>query len=195
MFLRWDQNCSFLAYGCLSLIVDFMDSILIVTISGLDRAGLVEQLASVVADHSGNWEHCRMVHLADRFVGLLQIRVNGAAQQALESALRTIEGLDVMLAATKGEPEDASPTGSGLRLELLGSDHPGIVRDVFAALAGANVNVEELHTTTEAAPDSGGMLFRANARLTSQADLDEEALRESLSAIAMDLMVDLKLGE
>jgi len=136
-----------------------------------------------------------MVHLADRFVGLLQIRVSGVNQQDLESALRMIKGLDVMLAATKGEPEDAPSAQSGLRLELLGSDHPGIVRDVFAALAKANVNVEELHTSTEPAPDSGGMLFRASARLAPQADLDQEALRASLSAIATDLMVDLNLSE
>jgi glycine cleavage system regulatory protein len=170
-----------------------MDSILVVTISGPDRAGLVERLASVVADHGGNWEHCRMAHLADRFVGLLQIRVSGVNQQDLESALRMVDGLDVMLAATKGEPEDSSPDRKTLRLELLGSDHPGIVRDVFAALAQENVNVEELHTSTEPAPDSGGMLFRASARLSPQADLDQEALRASLFAIAMDLMVDLKL--
>lgn len=172
-----------------------MDSILIVTISGPDRAGLVEELASVVAEYSGNWEHCRMVHLADRFVGLLQVRVGGVNQQALEAGLRTIDGLDVMLAATKGEPEGAALPDQGLRLELLGSDHPGIVRDVFAVLAEANVNVEELHTSTEAAPDTGGMLFRATARLSPQADLDYNALQSSLSAIAMDLMVDLKLSE
>ncbi|PXA05677.1 glycine cleavage system protein R [Coraliomargarita sinensis] len=172
-----------------------MDSILVVTISGADRAGLVERLASVIAEHSGNWEHCRMAHLADRFVGLLQIRVSGVNQQDLESALRMIDGLDVMLAATKGEAEELTAAQPGLRLELLGSDHPGIVRDVFAALAKANVNVEELHTSTEAAPDSGGMLFRANARLAPQSDLDQQALQAALSDIAMDLMVDLKLSE
>lgn len=172
-----------------------MDSILIVTISGPDRAGLVEQLASVVSEHSGNWEHCRMVHLADRFVGLLQVRVSADMQQELEAGLRTIENLDVMLASTKGDTEPPAVQEAGLRLELLGSDHPGIVRDVFAALAKANVNVEELHTSTEAAPDSGGMLFRANARLSPKSDLDQEALQSALSAIAMDLMVDLKLSE
>ncbi len=172
-----------------------MDSILIVTISGPDRAGLVEKLASVIAGHSGNWEHARMVHLADRFVGLLQIRVDGAQQQDLEAGLRTISGLDVMLAATQGDPEVVPAPERGLRLELLGSDHPGIVRDIFAVLARAGVNVEELHTSTEAAPDSGGMLFRAKARLSPQGELDYEALQQDLSAIAMDLMVDLKLSE
>ncbi|MGB0744366.1 MAG: glycine cleavage system protein R [Opitutales bacterium] len=172
-----------------------MDSILIATISGRDRAGLVEQLASVVAEHSGNWEHCRMAHLADRFVGLLQIRVSGSNQQALEAGLRTINGLDVMLAAARGEPVEAAAPQAGLRLELLGSDHPGIVRDVFSALAKENVNVEELHTSTEAAPDSGRMLFRATARLSPQGEFNQDALQSALSAIAMDLMVDLKLFE
>lgn len=186
---------SFLAPSGQNLSVTHMDSILIVTMSGPDRAGLVEQLAGVVADYKANWEHCRMVHLADRFVGLLQVRVGPAEQQDLEAALRTIDGLDVMIAASSGEPEAVVRAEAGLRLDLLGSDHPGIVRDVFAALAQAEVNVEELHTSTEAAPDSGGMLFRANAQLTPQPDLDHDALQDALSAIAMDLMVDLKLSE
>lgn len=137
-----------------------------------------------------------MAHLADRFVGLLQVRVPAVKQQELESGLRTIKGLDVMIAASEGKPEEGPSSPSrGLCLELLGSDHPGIVRDVFTALARANVNVEELDTFTEVAPDSGGMLFRVNARLAPQSDLDQEALQSALSAIAMDLMVDLKLSE
>ena len=50
-----------------------MRSVLVLTVSGKDRAGLVEQLADLVAANGGNWEHCRMVHLAGRFVGLLQV--------------------------------------------------------------------------------------------------------------------------
>lgn len=184
-----------LAQSSLSPKFEAMDTILVVTISGPDRAGLVEQLAGVVADHEGNWEHCRMVHLADRFVGLLQIRVGGDKQQELESALRRIEGLDVMISTQSGRSEPETASHDGLRLELLGSDHPGIVREVFAALAQAQVNVEELETSTEAAPDSGGMLFRASARLAPQVGLDQEALRAALSEIAMDLMVDLTLSD
>ena len=58
-----------------------MDSVLVVTISGEDRSGLVEELADVIAAHGGNWEHCRMAHLAERFVGLLQVSVAGERQQ------------------------------------------------------------------------------------------------------------------
>lgn len=173
-----------------------MDSVLILTISGIDEVGLVERLADVVAAHGGNWEHCRMAHLAGRFAGLLQVRVSAGDQQELEMALRTIKGLDVMIAAGHAETLAASlaSPGNGFTLELTGGDHPGIVRDVFKSLARFSVNVEELNTSTEPAPDSGVMLFRAQARLSYTGGTDLGQLREELQAIAADVMVDLNLA-
>lgn len=160
------------------------------TISGQDRAGLVEHLAKVIATHHGNWEHCRMAHLAGRFVGLLQISVAGDQQQELEVALRTIKGLDVLIAA--GERSESEPLRQ-FDLEVVGTDHPGIVRDVFKALAQAGVNVEELSTSTVTAPDSGLILFEAKARLLCPPGVDREAIREHLEMIAQDIMVDVSL--
>lgn len=167
-----------------------MHSVLILTISGRDRKGLVEQLASVVAEFNGNWEICRMAHLAGHFVGLLQITVPGDQQQEVEVAIRSIKELDVMISA--GEVSDQGPPNQ-FQLEIVGGDHPGIVRDIFTALAAAKVNVEELATSTEAAPDSGVLLFKAKARL-SGADADQQlVLREELERIASDIMVDVHL--
>lgn len=171
-----------------------MRSVLVLTISGEDRAGLVEQLAEVVAANGGNWEHGRMVHLAGRFVGLLQVSVSGEAQQELEVALRSVDGLDMMIAAGESGAE-FEDVASEFDLELLGSDHPGIVRDVFTALAAAQVNVEELNTRTYSAPDSGGMLFEAKARLSSAPLADRDVIRGELERIAGDLMVDLSLRD
>lgn len=167
-----------------------METVLVLTISGKDRAGLVEQLADVVAAHGGNWEHCRMAHLAGRFVGLLEVSVSGENQQELEVALRTISDLDVMIAI--GELEKPEPMRL-FDLEVVGSDHQGIVRDVFKALALAGVNVEELSTKTVNAPESGRLLFEARARLACGADVDRELIKSNLEAIAHDLMVDVRL--
>ena len=167
-----------------------METVLVLTISGKDRAGLVEQLADVIAAHGGNWEHCRMAHLAGRFVGLLEVSVSGENQQELEAALRTIEDLDVMIAVG----ELAVPESLHLfDLEVVGSDHPGIVRDVFKALAAAGVNVEELSTKTTNAPESGRSLFRALARLACGPGVDRDVIQQNLEAIAQDLMVDVRL--
>ena len=168
-----------------------MRSVLVLTISGRDRSGLVEQLADVVARYDGNWEHCRMAHLAERFVGLLQVSVPGERQQELEVALRTIDDLDVMIAS--GEVPAASKALRQFDLEVVGSDHPGIVRDVFSALAAEGVNVERLSTATSSAPESGGVLFEAKARLACSAAVDREEIRQRLEQIAHDIMVDIRL--
>lgn len=133
-----------------------------------------------------------MAHLAGRFVGILEVTVPGYQQQDLESALRTIRGLDVMIAAG----ELSGELGNTLRtfdLEVVGGDHPGIVRGVFKALADAGVNVEELTTRAYTAPDSGSRLFEAKARLGCHADFDQESIRAELEQIAQDVMVDVKV--
>jgi glycine cleavage system regulatory protein len=170
-----------------------MDSVLVLTISGRDRSGLVEQLAEVIAAHDGNWEHCRMAHLAGRFVGLLEVSVPGDHQQDLEAGLRTIRDLDVMIAP--GDAKSSLQTLKQFNLEVLGSDRPGIVREVFKALAASEVNVEELSTRTYGAPDSGVPLFEAKARLACPSHTDREAIRRSLEKIAQDIMVDIRLQE
>lgn len=173
------------------IIFSRMEGVLVLTISGKDRSGLVEKLAEVIAANGGNWEHCRMAHLAGRFVGLLEVTVSGAQQQDLESALRTISDLDVMIAAG-ATPSEVEPLRQ-FDLEIVGGDHPGIVRDVFSALALAGVNVEELSTRAYSAPDFGGNLFEAKARLACSSDVDRDAIREQLETIAQDVMVDINL--
>lgn len=171
-----------------------MDSLLVLTISGPDRAGLVEELAEVIARFEGNWEHCRMAHLAGRFVGLLQVAVSSEKQQDLESALGCVEGLDVLIAA--GESSLSPPKLEGsCSIELVGSDHPGIVRDVFRALAATGVNVEKLSSRTFTARDSGTILFEAKAELTCSSDLDLQELRGRVEAIAQDIMVEIHFSE
>jgi glycine cleavage system regulatory protein len=78
-------------------------------------------------------------------------------------------------------------------LEVVGSDHPGIVRDVFKALAQVSVNVEELSTRAYSAPDSGGILFEAKARLAACSKVDREKIRNHLEKIALDVLVDIRL--
>ena len=131
-----------------------------------------------------------MAHLAGRFVGLLQVSVSGEQQQELEVALRTIKDLDVLIAVGEmGAPEPIRQ----FDLEVVGTDHPGIVRDVFKALAAANVNVEELSTSTVIAPDSGVILFEAKARLGCSPEVDREEIRIQLEKIAQDIMVDVRV--
>jgi len=87
-----------------------------------------------------------------------------------------------------------SAPGKFIKLELVGHDRPGIVREITRALAAREVNVEELSSECVSAPMSGEILFKAVARLQLPAHCDFAAVRADLERIAADLMVDVSLA-
>jgi glycine cleavage system regulatory protein len=77
---------------------------------------------------------------------------------------------------------------------VLGNDHPGIVRDISAALHAHDVGIDHLTTQTRDAAMSGGRLFEATivARVPASADLD--AVRAELERVAAEVQVDITVA-
>jgi glycine cleavage system regulatory protein len=167
---------------------------LVVTVIGKDRPGLVESVSAVVEAHGGSWVESRMSRLAGEFAGILRVSVPAAQADALSGALEALRAGGLRVVVERGFEETAEE-GHIIVLELVGSDRPGIVHKISEALAARGVNVDELNTECEGAPWSGGTLFKAMARLRAPKGLDLDQLRESLEAIAADLMVDISIGE
>jgi glycine cleavage system regulatory protein len=168
-----------------------VDSFLVLTAIGEDRPGLVEALSRAVAAHEGNWLESRMAHLAGKFAGILRVRVPAERVEALEQELKRLESRGLRIVCERGAEEDEA--FRTVRLELMGADHPGIVRDVSMALARRRINVEELATECTEAPMAGQPLFKATARLHLPAGVSVNELRKNLESIANDLMVDITL--
>lgn len=170
-----------------------MRTSLVLTVIGEDRPGIVEQLSDQVLAAGGNWEESRMARLAGRFAGILRLSVETDRADALTARLKTFNpGLAVVVEPSGEGPETAFRT---LRLELLGNDHPGIVRDISRVLAQHRVNIEELETDVTSAPMSGETLFRARAHLRIPPSVTLQSLRSRLEALAGELMVDLTLDD
>src|SRR5262245_4103975 len=166
-----------------------MGTSLVVTVIGNDRPGIVERLSDVVLLAGANWEESRMARLAGKFAGILRISAAPASADALASALRALtnDGLTIVV-----EPSGEAPAGTfrTVRLELVGNDHPGIIRDISKVLAQHQVNIEELETGVSGAPMTGEQLFRARARLRLPSSITIDWLRSRLEALAGELMVD-----
>ena len=163
------------------------------TIIGPDRTGLVESVARVVADHGGNWLESRMCRLGGEFAGILRIELPADKKQPLLNALQKISGLTIVV-----QPDAPTPVvkqGRPAKLEVIGHDRPGIVREITSALARAGVNVEEFSSECASAPMSGETLFKAAARLQLPEGCDLAALRKELEKIAADLLVDVSFEE
>lgn len=164
----------------------------VLTAIGDDRAGLVSALADVVADHDGNWEQSQMAELAGKFAGIVLVTVADARGDEFVAALDALDGVLDVQAHRGGDPQ---PEANRMSLQLMGSDRPGIVREISTALARASVSIEQLTTTTREAPMAGGMLFEAAVVLDVPAEVTAQSLREALEAVANELMVDIDVDE
>jgi glycine cleavage system regulatory protein len=167
----------------------------VLTISGRDRPGVVENVADAVSRCGASWQESRMARLAGRFSGIVQVSVPDAAIGALTAALEELRGDELDLVFEPTRPEFVHADYTHFVLELVGQDRTGIVREISAALASHGVNVVELTTECSSAPMSGEMLFSASAQLCCPSDMGFEALREALERLADDLMVDINLEE
>lgn len=170
-----------------------MRTSLVLTVIGDDKPGVVEQLSDQVLAAGANWEESRMARLAGKFAGILRVSVEAGRADALTATLTTSNpGLTIVVERSGDRPEGALRT---LRLELVGNDHPGIVRDIARVLAQHQVNIEELETDLTSAPMTGDTLFRARAHLRIPASVTADWLRSRLEALAGELMVDLTLDD
>jgi glycine cleavage system regulatory protein len=169
------------------------DVSLVLTAIGDDRPGLVEQLATAVSQHQGNWLQSSMAHLAGKFAGIVCVSVPAPQLEKLMAVLAALPGLRVT--AEHSLPSGSQSGGRRLKLVLVGHDRIGIVREVSQVLARHAVNVEDLSTHTASAPMSADVLFHATAELTASPTLDASALTRDLEQLSNDLMVDITLDE
>lgn len=167
-----------------------MQTSLVLTLLGPDRAGLVKNLAEVVKAHQGNWQESRMVHLAGQFAGLVHISVPREQVATLTQALQQQQdqGLHILVQQSQG---DLSRRVTPLTLELIGLDRPGIIHDITQQLAKLNVNIEELESEQRAAPMSNEMLFYAQLKLGLPQGISAEQVQEAFETMDDPLTVDL----
>lgn len=164
---------------------------LVLTVIGDDRAGLVKALADVVSSHDGNWEHSQLARLAGKFAGIVVVTVPQDRSDALVAGLREIEGLEVTVHTATDQP--AGEVWQRLTIDLIGNDHPGIVRDISGVLSRHGLTIEEMDTESREAPMAGGQLFEAHIVALVPPEGEPADVRGDLETIASELMVELKV--
>jgi glycine cleavage system regulatory protein len=171
-----------------------MRTSLVLTVIGDDKPGIVEQLSEQIVATGANWEESRMARLAGKFAGLLRVNVDADRADQLAATLRALDagGLTVVVERSTNPETGSAKT---IRLEVIGNDRPGIVRDISHVLARQQVNIEDLETEVVSAPMQGDVLFRARATLRVPPTVTVERLRSMLEALAGEIMVDLTLDE
>ncbi len=172
-----------------------MTTTLVLTLIGRDQPGLVRVVAAAIAEHGGNWLESRMCRLGGEFAGIVRLEIETARADGLAKALSGLAGLrvDVTREAAGGTGDTAYTVRNLAALDLVGSDRPGILREVSAVLAAHGLNVEDLSSERVDAPMGGGRIFQLRAVVSVPEGVELGRVRRDLETLAADLMVELKL--
>ena len=171
-----------------------MPQIIVLSFIADDREGLVERISETVTEAGGNWLESRMAHLAEKFAGIARVEAPDNKVQQLKEALKALDADGIHLIveeAAAAEPQ----SGVILTLDLMGPDHPGIVKDITHCLAERGVSIEEMESDVRAAPMGGGTVFHARLKVRGPENLDDDDLREDLERLSAALMIDITLRE
>ena len=166
---------------------------LVLTVIGDDRVGLVEAIARVAFEHGGNWENSELAELAGTFAGVIEISVPATRVEELREALSGLDGL--LTVAVHSTTPDPAAERRHVTFGVLGNDHPGIVRDISAALHAHGVGIDHLTSHTRDAAMSGGRLFEATIVARVPASVDLDAVRTELERLAAEVQVDISLED
>jgi len=174
---------------------DAMTASLVVTVVGPDRPGIVNRLSDCAQRLGANWAASRMANLAGQFAGMVHFEVAEARADELAKALAALESADLHVVIARSGAASPATALRRVRLELVGHDRPGIVKELSGSLARLGVSIDELHTQVASAAMSGDALFKVKALIAVPAGVSDAELRKALEDLANEMMVDMEAGE
>jgi glycine cleavage system transcriptional repressor len=167
---------------------------IVLTLTGRDKIGLVDNVTNVIAKRTGNVIASRMARLGGEFAILMLVSVPDSEFTNLDQDFQQVrgEGYQVTLLQT----EDDSKKYAGwlpYEIEVTGADHEGIIHEISHHLATQRINIENMDTSSAPAPMSGTPLFTMKGIVLVPPHLNFHVLSDELEEIGDKLNVNVKV--
>lgn len=139
-----------------------MPTNIVLTLTGPDRVGIVEEVTGILLGLEANVGTGRMARLGGEFAILMLATVPDERVGELGDAFDSLigEGYRVTTSPTTEIERRDWPV---YNVEVSGADHEGIVHEIVRGLSAQGINIESMETGTVGAPVSGTPLFFMNA--------------------------------
>ncbi len=161
---------------------------LILTVIGKDRVGLVEILSNTLVKHNANWLVSNLSHLSGYFAGVVEIEISEENIAGLTSELNGISELKIELHDEAGHE---LPEGQEIEFVITGNDRKGIVQELSSIITHKGASIIHFTSSRQTAPNWGGGLFHAVAKVYLPLGMDANLIAEALEGLASDIIVDL----
>lgn len=175
-----------------------MRSDIVLTLTGPDRVGIVEEVTGVLLGIEGNVGTGRMARLGGEFAILLLVSLPAANVPQIDAAFTSLvrEGYKITFGETATAAEAPPAAFDVYRIDVRGADHEGIIHEVARELSRLGINIESAETGTVEAPVTGVPLFFMKTLVHVPPQLAQAewmaALDEAARAAGVDIDVTLE---
>ena len=173
-----------------------MQANIVLTLTGKDRIGIVEDMTKLLLDLGGNVETSRMARLGGEFAILTLVSLPAEQLGRLEKDVEqlTAQGYKLTTSRTERTYAEAHPGWLPFQIEVHGADHEGIVHEIAHYLSQCGINIESMDTGTMQAPVSGTPLFTMTALVVVPPDLTCQDWEAKLIDVGHRLNVDIRVS-
>ncbi|NTW29026.1 MAG: transcriptional regulator [Coriobacteriia bacterium] len=167
---------------------------IVLTLTGTDRVGIVEEVTRVLLDLGGNVGTSRMARLGGEFAILALVSLPKASLGKLDSAFAHISAQGYKVTVSETAPAVAYEGWAGYRVVVSGADHEGIVYGIASGLSSSGITIESAETSTVQASVTGTPLFTMVASILVPPSLAETDWMSALEDAAQDANVDVEVS-
>lgn len=169
----------------------------VLTATGPDRPGLVDEVSQFLFEHGGNLEDSRMVNLRGQFAIVVLFSGDDATHAKVRDDLpRFAETMKLHADLTPVRPKEGGAAAAAMpyRLTATAMDQAGLVHRISHLLREANVNIESLETKLSPAPITGAPMFELELLMAVPRQTPIGKLRDDLGRLCDELNIDWQLA-
>jgi glycine cleavage system transcriptional repressor len=169
-----------------------MHANIVLTLTGRDRVGIVEEVTQLLLDLGGNVETSRMARLGGEFAVLMLASLPSDQLARLENKIQllTAQGYKVTTSQTELTYAEKYLDWLPYQIEVRGADHKGIIHEIAHLLSQGGINIESMETGTRPAPLSGSPLFTMTALVLVPPHLARQGWEAGLEDVGQRLNVE-----
>jgi glycine cleavage system transcriptional repressor len=139
---------------------------LVITALGSDRAGIVKDLSTLIANHGANIQDSRMTVLGGEFAIIMLVSGDEDNIVELENKLgQEAEALNLTTIIKRTGGRETCHDTIAYVTEIIAMDNPGIVSEITGFFSTRHINIDDLSTGTYAAPHTGTRMFNLTMRV------------------------------
>ena len=167
----------------------------VLTLTGPDRIGIVDDVTGLVLERGGNVETSRMARLGGEFAVLMLVSMPADQVSGLDEGLKNLADRGYKVTTTLAERTyaEAHPGWLPYRIEVHGADHEGIIHQVAHYLSGLGISIESVESETSPAPTSGVPLFGMTAQVVVPPGLSGKDWVAGLEEIGGRMNLDVQV--